>query len=289
MQLICGQCGKHLAVAPRPGIEWARCDECSHEVYIAHLIGSTTVPIAEPSFSEGHEDFAELARKALRERLLVVCGNCGGRMRVTRRMAGQVVRCLTCSKEIRIPVFDDEELLSDAYMPTPMTEVAAELAEIPQSGRFASRRRQELMRKQHQRRTVLVTAAVVLSVVVLALGIAWSTISSRKDKPKTAVTPTPAPRPAPVTPRPDRRPERTPLALGRLSFTIGGGQWEWFADRTYFIARPGHLYCRLQAGPQGWPRCRVPGRTTVRRSGCGSARRTTNRSARRARGRRRPV
>ncbi len=61
---------------------------------------------ASPDLDEG---FAAQARQSLRKRMFIVCASCGLRIKVTRRLAGSVVRCESCSQSIRVPSMDDDD------------------------------------------------------------------------------------------------------------------------------------------------------------------------------------
>ena len=110
MQIVCGQCGERDEVPLDPETASVYCPSCGHEIYLPD-------PAAGPDgygnycevfFTNMGPGYADQARRALRERMLVVCAHCGVNMRMGRYRAGQVVCCAACGREMRIPALHGE-------------------------------------------------------------------------------------------------------------------------------------------------------------------------------------
>ena len=110
MQIICGQCGERDEVQLDPETSSIHCPSCGHEIYLPNLAAGSDGygHYSEVFFTNMGPGYADQARRALRERLLVVCAHCGVNMRMGRYRTGQVVCCAACGREMRIPSLHGE-------------------------------------------------------------------------------------------------------------------------------------------------------------------------------------
>ena len=98
-----------LTVELHPDMTCVQCTSCRHEIMLDDsqddntAAGDFFVGRDEPS-----EGFADQAHRVLRERVLISCSSCGGKMRLPRRMMGKKVRCKSCSKMLQIPNMEDD-------------------------------------------------------------------------------------------------------------------------------------------------------------------------------------
>jgi len=115
MQLICGQCGKLSTMqGASDEVSLLQCPVCDHTVEINFFLPETDEPFfaeeGELIEEDGDIGYAQLAERALQERILVICAACGSKMRIARRLAGQKIKCVSCSKQILIPrVYSEDE------------------------------------------------------------------------------------------------------------------------------------------------------------------------------------
>ena len=103
MRFVCGQCGSTFDADPVGPDGRIACPKCDH------VIGPRS---ARPTPDQGRdrdEGFAHQARRAMRRRLYVVCGNCHKNLRVPARLAGRTRRCPACGCGIRIPLPEDAD------------------------------------------------------------------------------------------------------------------------------------------------------------------------------------
>ena len=170
MQLKCGQCGKHLVV-PVPGsaIETVRCDACEHEINVRVFTKGANFETlnSKVEFQTDQVEFAELAKKALRERLIVSCIHCAARLKISKRLAGQDITCAVCNNDFTVPIlYDDAEF--DRFL-NPAAAAAAQL-----SGKITSLSQQSIrranMQKNRARKQLFrgIIALVATAVIVIA-------------------------------------------------------------------------------------------------------------------------
>ena len=110
MQIVCGQCGERDEVPLDPETASVYCPSCGHEIYLPDPAAGADGygNYCEVFFTNMGPGYADQARRALRERMLVVCAHCGVNMRMGRYRAGQVVCCAACGREMRIPALHGE-------------------------------------------------------------------------------------------------------------------------------------------------------------------------------------
>jgi hypothetical protein len=265
MQLICGQCDRHLVVEAREGIQWARCDRCEHEIFIGHLLDAAQ-PVPAVTYTDQGECFVVAAQRTLQERLLVVCSQCRVKMRVTRRMAGQAVRCLSCNEDIQIPELHEDVAVS-LSSPLGRSVYMDELEAERQADRIASRRRQKKVASRRRRKDMLVTTVVVLLILagVGLLVYRWIGETTKAEtETQTPIDPLdtvdlttedlpfdPTPVPAPTT-KPATRPSTPAPRLAQATARLTAGKRSLFAHGTKFPAASGKMYLlldvKLQAG-----------------------------------------
>ena len=264
MELICGQCDRHLVVEAHEGIQWARCDQCEHEIFIGHLLDAT-LDVPPAHYNDEGEPFVAAAQRALQERLLVVCSSCQVKMRVTRRMAGQIVRCLSCNEDIQIPEIHDDMAVSQSE-PLGQSIYMDELEGERQAERVASRRRQNEVVTRQRKKNTLITVLMVL-VILAGLGRLIHRSMNKTEKPETPTETTtedaiqdldpigtdlPSDSPPVAVPatNPATRPSTPQLAQATCRLTRGARSL--FAHGTEFPASSGRMYCvlgvQLQAG-----------------------------------------
>ncbi len=231
MQIICGQCGqRHDFDEPPAGGEIA-CAGCGRTIC---LNGSPEASPAggEPASgpSDLDEGFAAQARQSLRKRMFIVCASCGLRIKVTRRLAGSVVRCESCSQSIRVPSMDDDDQVelvgADASLDP--NQAVHDLQKVVSPGEHlvhSSRANTWAGKAAFWLALAGLVAAVVLAAVWL-----WPNIrddgasleSARPGQSQAAATPVEVP------------------AMKVLS-----AKWSVFAAGGYIPARPGRLYYKL--------------------------------------------
>ena len=174
MQLKCGQCGKHLVV-PVPGnnIEDVRCDACQHEINVRVFTKGANFDTlgSMVHFDTDEVQYADLAKKALRERLVVTCEHCSSRLRMSKRLSGQEVTCAVCNKSFTVPIlYDDAEF--DRYL-NPAAAAAAQLSGKITSIAQQSMRRAKLKEKNSRKQLISIAIAVVLTVILVVVGLTY--------------------------------------------------------------------------------------------------------------------
>ena len=221
------------------------------------------------SYTDKGEPFVAAAQQNLQERLIVMCSRCQVKMRVTRRMAGQVVRCLSCSQDIQIPELHEEVAVSQSAslgQSAYMDELEAER----NADRIAGRRRQKKAASRHRRKDGLVTALVVL-VILAGVGLIVHRSIKKTTEPE-VVPETPiqdidppaidlsvgSPPIAVPSTRPTTRPATHPATrpsppqLAQATARLTAGKQLLFAHGTEFPAATGQMYVlldiELQAG-----------------------------------------
>ncbi len=251
MQIICGKCGKHSVInGSADKVDLVECPFCDHSIELNFEPSVTD----EPFFAEegelvdetGETSFAQLAQQALQERVLVICAACGSKMKIGRRLAGQKIHCVSCSKEIFIPFLDDEDALDGLEG----IELKSEVLEKPTHIRRATKKvkrssRRRLKAKRGGARTRLseipyfkyyvIAGAAALGVVILV-----SVIPFLSDD-----------APSFEDPGPDAGDTDTNVPdtghsqyAGRISL-VSRPQTRIFASGTTCPAMPGFVYCSV--------------------------------------------
>lgn len=257
MQIKCGQCGTLHDLERIEGVESVRCAHCGHAVGYLNMSkepdGFGTV--CEGRFDDDAEGFAQQARQALRERMLVVCAHCNARIRVAKRLAGQVIRCTSCSKEVRVPDAEAEDQVDISYLISPSDVVMGQDPHAKMGWRRrASLRRRQLATQKRMQLALKLLGGVMLAILlgsVIRRGTDSAVPSkdyvSRKpyvEEPEStspdsaAGEANPAPQPPPTVEAPDAPAHPTAILSGEPA-------WSAFASGGYHPARPGRLYCVL--------------------------------------------
>lgn len=170
MQLRCGQCGKHLVLPmPEATVQYARCDDCGHEIWIESFVNPELVAMPAPvEFVTDGVDFSELARKALRERVMVSCVHCNGKLKVSKRMVGQQVNCVLCGQEFKIPdLYEEDEF--DRYL-EPTAAARAQLSgNVSAAGNADRKVNMNRAQQRKQLITMGIAAAAALAIAITAL------------------------------------------------------------------------------------------------------------------------
>ena len=127
MEILCGGCGKTLAVDDGHVEQDLPCPHCGRLIRISAMDGDgTDERLLAPLEAKDDlaDDFLTKAKLALKKKLLVVCGSCGERLTVQQKLAGKMARCPACGKQIRVPaVAEDREPIEPTEL---MTDVGAE-------------------------------------------------------------------------------------------------------------------------------------------------------------------
>ncbi|MBN1556352.1 MAG: hypothetical protein JXA11_16550 [Phycisphaerae bacterium] len=267
MQIKCGQCGTLHDLERIEGMQSVRCAHCGHAVDYLNLAedpaGSGTV--CEGRFDDV-DDFATQARQALRERMLVVCAHCGARIRVAKRLAGQLIHCTSCSKELHVPDTAAEDQVDISYLISPGDLVMGQDPRtIPLRARASRRRRRQALRN-HMQFALKMLAAVMLLALIASV-VYHGSSASNKDY----LTPPPSsadaervegaettPPEQVVDTSPPPEPKTTPpvapaAPAGPVAALVDKPAWSAFAAGGYYPARPGRLYCTLGVKLQSSP------------------------------------
>lgn len=263
MQIKCGQCGALHDLEWIEGMQSARCAYCGHAVVCLDL--KTDPPsetVCEGRFADDEDDFARQARQALRERMLVVCAHCGARIRVAKRLEGQVIHCTACRGELRVPDTSAEDQVDIAYLISPSDLVMGRDPRAAGSwrARAAKRRRQRARRRRLQR---ALKAAVALLLAALVASVLWrgadSSDQPKRDLARRDLSPTDKAGDLPTARTEEGEKGESALAgpataaatvssaaAGRSSpaaALVGEPIWSVFASGGYYPARPDRLYC----------------------------------------------
>jgi DNA-directed RNA polymerase subunit RPC12/RpoP len=256
MQIKCGQCGTLHELETIEGMESVRCVHCGHSIGSLNMAVEPGYTVCEGRFDDDTEGFAQQARQALRERMLVVCAHCNARIRVSKRMAGQVIRCTSCSKELSVPDAAAEDQVDISYLISPSDIVMGQDPNAQKSWRTQTFH-QRLIRRKRVQLGLKVLGGIILIVLVVSIirqGIDSSESQmeyvgeeshergyhspddnvAEKTEPASSTSETTAM--APVAPDAPTEPS---LRL------VGEPAWSAFASGGYYPARLGHLYCVL--------------------------------------------
>ncbi len=247
----------HQRVAPGIDITIARCEACGHEIRLEQFTQGI-----EPELTEGQSlfvlpselDFADDARRVLRERMVVLCPNCNKKMKVGKRLAGQVIRCVSCSAEIRIPEFQTEEEFDDEmYLMLSIPAALGDAAdESIRRSRAAVRAR---IQEKHELRNYWQLLCIAAGVFVLAtVAVIFFRYSNSNDNDidggngdgSFVVTSGGDKTGKPEGGTKDKQQPRTAVQTGRRG-RLTTAQWSIFASKGSFPARAGYVYCRLTA------------------------------------------
>jgi hypothetical protein len=203
--------------------------------------------VCEGRFDDDAEGFAVQARQALRDRMLVVCAHCSARIRVAKRLAGHVIHCTSCSKELRVPDTAAEDQVDISYLISPADIVMGQDPRRGMSRRQRARRRQRKFTSQKRFQLALKFAGALMFVFLVGSVIWRGTDSpapemdyiSREpfDEPE-ATTKTTPPEPAPANIAP-------PTPAGPTASLAGDATFSPFASGGYYPAKPNRLYCVL--------------------------------------------
>ncbi|MBN1943096.1 MAG: hypothetical protein JW849_07355 [Phycisphaerae bacterium] len=257
MQIKCGQCGTLHDLERIEGMESVRCAHCGHAIDYLDMAAESTGPatVCEGRFDNDADGFAQQARQALRERMLVVCTHCGGRIRVAKRLAGQVIHCTSCSKELRVPEAVAEDQVDISYLISPGDVVMGQDPHAVIGWRARAARRRQWASKQRIQLAMKVLAAVVLAALIGS--VVWhgaKSSSPEKDylsreplSPETYESPSAhvanvAPPDVPNASAAVTSPE---APTGPGATLVGEPAWSVFASGKYYPAPPGRRYCTI--------------------------------------------
>ena len=250
-----------------PGVDSIQCTQCGHTISLAWMLGKT--PQLAPNlelddddddvffhkdFDEGYDPneeeededpgFATLANKALRERVLLTCGSCQTRMKVSKRFVGRKIRCMSCDHTILVPSFDIELGYDDGEFMS-MADKDQAYASARQVRLVRAKKIRASQRRRKQLWTLIgggVVVGIILVVVLLLMG---QNGSPPPGTPNQAGTNTDTLR-IPDAATPGQNPASTSATqTGRLS--VQSGTYHRFASGLWFPARPGWAYCTLRA------------------------------------------
>lgn len=249
MYIVCGQCGTLNAVKGpiEPNTARARCSHCKHEIPLAlHLQGADVD--RKTLFPRSEVGFARLARKALRERIMVVCDSCDSRMKVGKRLAGKTVKCPSCSAEISVPYLDEEDKFDFSLLVAAARKEHDDRDEVVEMAASDYEKVGEdvllgrgVFKITRTRLVVFVTLYLVIMVLVLAGGIIFKGL---RDEPPAPTGPAANPTPAALPSEPVVEPD-APAPTVEPSVMLGEIRWDAFASGGYRPARPGRLYCKI--------------------------------------------
>lgn len=257
MQIKCGQCGTLHDLEPIEGVESVRCAHCGHAVGYLDMSSEPPGPgtVCEGRFDDDAEGFAQQARQQLRDRMLVVCAHCNARIRVAKRLAGQVIHCTSCSKELCVPDAVPEDQVDISYLISPSDVV---MGRDPHA-RLSRRQRMSLHRRRAASKKHIQLALQLLGGLMLTIligSVVWrgadSTTPSKdylSREPYTEKYESPASSntviaKVPATPPPETSPVVTAPDAPAVSGASLSGEprWSAFASSGYYPARPGRLY-----------------------------------------------
>ncbi len=243
MYFVCGQCGTINAVKGPVDATTrrARCSNCRHEIPLdPHLRGSEFD--RKTLFASEETSFAKLARRALRERIMVTCSNCESRMKVGKRLAGKIVKCPSCSAEIHVPFLDQEDQFDFSLLASAAREQHATRREVVEMDASDYEAIEEnvlighgVFKVTRVRLVLFVTLYLVIMVSVLAGGLI---LKYFRDEPAPAAA-TALETPAAALP------DRHRNTIVRPTANLREIRWQLFATQGYRPARPGWLYCNI--------------------------------------------
>lgn len=255
MQIKCGQCGTLHDLEKIPGVESVRCAHCGHAIGCLDMDTDPEGPgtVCEGRFDDDAEGFAAQAQEALRERMLVVCAHCNARVRVTKRLAGQVIHCTSCSKELRVPDAAAEDQVDISYLISPADVVMGQDPQKRMGWRKRASLRRRLISKKRMQLALKLTGGLILAILV------GSVIRRGADsRDRDYLTREPFEDPPPAATEPDEKSaalqttppsavvKTPPKTLPGPSVTLTGpAVFSTFASGGYYPAGPGRRYCTL--------------------------------------------
>jgi len=243
MQIICGQCRTQLTVELHPDMTCVQCTNCGHEILLGD---SRDDNVAEDDFFVGNDEstegFADQAHRVLRERILITCGKCGGKMRLPRRLMGKKIRCQSCSKMLQIPEMEDNGQFDGNLPKDTRIFTAEENGDVENGGDFGTVVKRKIPRRKNKSPRSIVTWLVVSVIVGGILGwIFWPSpqeISENDDLPVTTFGANPI-----AGGESDESSVSTTPEKGTV--TCISKQWSIFAVGGYFPAALGRMYCMV--------------------------------------------
>jgi DNA-directed RNA polymerase subunit RPC12/RpoP len=190
MRLVCGQCGKQHEVEAGPQVLTAVCDACGHEIFLGHLTHPDQDEPYQPGVAFGDETqgFAESARKIIRERVLIQCGSCQARVKVSKRQCGQVIRCPSCGVDIRVPLLDTDDLFEDTYLPGGPTGELALVAALSTAEKRLARKAQAAQRSEGPSRKMLLVIGGGIAILLVLAAVIFMPGQSSDSQEDDAVT-----------------------------------------------------------------------------------------------------
>lgn len=258
MQIVCGQCGAMLDVEPHPMMVSVSCSECGHPVSLVGFSqAADAIAPAEGELFDDATGFAVLAQRTLREKVVIVCGSCGVRLRVARRFIGQDIACPACAAEITVPSPAEDDFHISMREGLALTD-AIDVGEEHQ-GKSTKRPAGDTLRlsgwvKQH--RQVLLAgglAAALMAVLVVAAllgGGEGGTLQTpgATDRPVASTPPVAASDPPVRTPGQPHRSLR-PTAPQGPALSADLASWRMFAAGLRYPARSDRLFLVLTIAP----------------------------------------
>ena len=149
-------------------IKFARCDACQHEIGIeAFTQENHGNPTPAALFKTDGVDFADLAKKALRERIIISCLHCNGKLKVARRMIGQQINCVLCGKAFEVPNLGEEDDFDKYLEPTAAAhaQLSGNISVLARSGR-----RENMNRAQFKHQVITLAIAAAAAIILAFVG-----------------------------------------------------------------------------------------------------------------------
>jgi uncharacterized CHY-type Zn-finger protein len=246
MQIVCGQCGTRHTLEEVPQTAQFVCDSCDHAIslYGFNEAAGDRPPRHKEMFPDLEVGFDKQVRKALRERLLVICGNCMSKMKVGKRLAGKKVKCPACASDIRIPFMDEEDEFDISKLTSFSEEEEEEVLELSDTD-YEMQAEELLIGTRFFRLTRRKLVTMVVIYVIGIVGVFIGTIVYRNIRAGLAQSHA---GPEIDLPSAERRSARVVSPEARLTDV----RWDSFASNGYWPAGPGRLYCKatvfLKAG-----------------------------------------
>jgi DNA-directed RNA polymerase subunit RPC12/RpoP len=247
-------------VEPGPNILHARCDACGHEIYLGYFTKGIEAGKTDPDKLFADEpNYAEQAKKAVLERVVIICGHCNAKIKVAKRFSGRKVRCSSCSQKILIPILHEEEQFDESLRMAGVKAIEAA------AGRGARRKESARIRlaRLRIRKKNLVAAGAIAAGIVLVGAIIYGFMSKKEfgnREIRIAIkTKTDGEKGLGKTVKPKVVvPKSSPASTATARLLRGS--WSMFASGGHFPPRPGWMYFKavvdLTAGsaPLKFPR-----------------------------------
>ncbi len=245
MQIICGQCGRQYTFDEHPPDEVLRCAKCGHYILLN----------PQPDQSESYENsgfdspgaemgFAQLAQQILSRRMIVYCSKCGEQIKLTKRLAGRMIRCRFCTQLLRVPFLDDDDMTGADKPREQQDSYVAAHERLHAAGVEKAKARQA-------ERTPVTSRLGFWFILITLIAIGLAAVIRYRPQIRSYVKSLIEP----SSSQPGPQVKVAEISLSEIPTIVTKAvAWTFFAHDGYIPARPGYLYCNLtveiQAGKE---------------------------------------